>query len=66
MVKKRKVHFNNFITTIEEPLELSEDLHKARKSDWAQRVLDKLRIERLLNPVLENMHKKQLLNCNKQ
>ena len=68
--KKKTVQFNNCITIIEEPINLAEDLFKARLSDWSQRRLDKVRMDRLLSPILNSDHRKkmflylQALDCN--
>jgi hypothetical protein len=59
---KKNVCFNDVITVIEEPLELAEDLYKSRKSNWTQKQLDKIRMERLLVPILDKNHRKKIYN----
>jgi hypothetical protein len=59
---KKNVRFNDVITVIEEPPELVEDLYRSRKSDWAQKKLDKIRMEQLITPILDLNHRKKIYN----
>jgi len=39
---------------------MSYDLNNARKSNWKQRILDKIRFQTLLNPILSLEHRKKV------
>jgi len=43
----------NNIQIITDPPHLSVELARYRKSDWAEKYLDRIRIENLLNPIIE-------------
>jgi len=50
---------------IEEDPFLSEDLKESRCSDWARRLADRQRMERLLSPILSAEHRAKIYirNC---
>ena len=56
----RTVRFSEDISILEEPEDLAVDLYLARKSDFAQRQADKARMERLLSPILNTEHRKNI------
>ena len=58
--KHCSVKFSEDINIILEPDNLAEDLHLARKSDYAQRQADKARMERLLTPILNTKHRRDI------
>jgi len=59
---KKKVHFDPILNIVEEPSELAEFLRQSRISDWVQRQADKMRMERLLNPILLPSHRLKKYN----
>ena len=61
MNNKKNVRFEDSIRAIEEPIELAEDLHIARISDWVERQLNKMRMEKLLTPILKSTHRNKIL-----
>jgi hypothetical protein len=61
-IMEKNVRFNDVIIVIEEPEELAEDLSNSRKSNWAQRKLDIIRMETLLKPILDKHHRKKIYN----
>jgi hypothetical protein len=54
---KKRVTFSEKVIVIHEPEELSEALRFARQSDYAVRLLNKIRYERLLKPVFCTQHR---------
>ena len=54
------VKFEEKIDIILEPEDLTKDLHLARKSDYIQRQADKARMERLLTPILDKTHRRDI------
>ena len=60
---KRIVRFSVNVVVINEPENLAKDLQNARKSDYIPHKADMLRMERMLTPILEEGHRKQI--CNK-
>jgi len=51
---KVTVTFDEYnIQIITDPPHLSVELARYRKSDWAEKYLDRIRIENLLNPIIE-------------
>lgn len=57
---KRKVTFTTTLDVIYEDPALSEDLKLSRIGDHLQRQADHLRMERLLNPILEPAHRDKM------
>jgi len=49
------------ITYIYTPIHLIEDLKATRKNDFFQKELDKIRIAAVINPILTNTHRKQII-----
>ena len=47
---------------INEPLEMAHDLREARKNDFFQRMVDMARMERLLSPILDPKHRRNIFN----
>jgi hypothetical protein len=63
---KKKVSFDLIPTIyIEENEELSMMLQEARKSDYFQKQLDKLRMHNLLTPILSPEHREKIMLRNK-
>jgi len=54
------------IQIINDPPHLSVELANYRKSDWAERYLDKIRRENLLNPIIEKHVRKVKEELTKQ
>jgi hypothetical protein len=61
----KKVRFNDNVTIIQEPPELSDDLRNSRKSDFYQRQADKFRYELMLQPIFNNKHRSKIFIRNK-
>jgi hypothetical protein len=61
---KKHVQFNLIPTVITEPDGLCELLHKARVSNHLQQKADKLRLERLLVPILTTEHRTKIKHRN--
>lgn len=57
---KRKVTFTTTLDVIYEDPALSEDLKLSRIGDYLKRQADRLRMERLLNPILEPAHRDKM------
>ena len=57
---KRKVTFTTTLDVIYEDPALSEDLKLSRIGDYLKRQADHLRMERLLNPILEPAHRDKM------
>lgn len=57
---KRKVTFTTTLDVIYEDPALSEDLKQSRIGDYLKRQADRLRMERLLNPILEPAHRDKM------
>ena len=57
---KRKVTFTTTLDVIYEDPALSEDLKHSRIGDYLKRRADHLRMERLLNPILEPAHRDKM------
>jgi len=53
----KTITFHNEITYYWEPPELSDLLHQARKNNYFQRQADKARMENLLTPILDPIHR---------
>ena len=58
--KRKCVTFDSYVREIFEPPNMSYDLNNARKSNWKQRILDKIRFQTLLNPILSLEHRKKV------
>ena len=56
----KSVRFSNKVTIFHENYKISEDLQKARTSDYLQRKADQARMEHLLNPILSLEHRKKM------
>ena len=58
----KSVQFNTNDVIINEPPEIALDLHEARKNDFFQRMADMVRMERLLSPILDPEHRRNIFN----
>ena len=56
-VMKKRVKFSEKTNYYHEREEMSEDLYWARKSDYKQRLMDKMRNERMMHPVFNEYHR---------
>jgi hypothetical protein len=54
------VNFCDDVDVIEEPMDIAEDLQKARISDFPARKADHERMERLLAPILTKVHREKM------
>ena len=57
VVMKKRVKFSGKTKYYYEREEMSEDLYWARKSDYKQRLMDKMRNERMMHPVFNEYHR---------
>ena len=60
ILKMKQVRFNSCDTIIHEPLHIADALYESRKSDQFQQKADKMRMERLLSPILSSQHREYI------
>ena len=58
----KKVKFSNTVAVYYETESLSDDLQKARKNNYLQRLADRDRIERILKPIFSVEHRKKVFD----
>jgi len=58
--KKKQVRFNDAIVVICEPYNIAQHLHQARKSNYYEKILDKIRLSNMLNPILSPTLRKRI------
>ena len=63
MDKKVTFHPEEPVSVHTDPLDMQEDLKKYRTSTLFQRMVDKMRMEKTLSPVLCHEHRKRVLDC---
>jgi hypothetical protein len=56
----KTVTFNNVITYHEPPVKLALELLEYREDDNSKRIVDKLRMKNILNPILDTEHRQKI------
>ncbi len=59
-LEKLNDNFNNVITYHESPVELTLELLEYREDDNSKRIVDKLRMKNMLNPILDTEHRQKI------
>jgi len=54
---KKKVTFNDFCITIDEPEDIQEDLRISRINNFLQHQIDRMLMGRMLSPILAKEHR---------
>ena len=56
----KTVTFNNVVAYHESPVELTLELLEYREDDNSKRIVDKLRMKNMLNPILDTEHRQKI------
>lgn len=59
----KQVRFTDDNIIIYEPLDIAADLQESRKSDFSRRMVDKLRMEKILSPILCKDHRNRIYSA---
>ena len=59
----KQVRFSDSNIIIYESLDIAKDLQESRKSDFSQQMADKLRMEKILTPILCKHHRYRIYSA---